>query len=219
MKKKVNFIILLLIGNICNSQNLVPNSSFEVHDTCPNNLFEVKYLANWNIPLHFTTPDYFNACDTFTPHIYPHNFFGDETARSGSGYVGIITVCNTTNSVVRNYREYIQVELNDSLVAGMNYYVSWYVSAGDSCPYISNNMGMYFSNVEVHDTSINNYSVLSYIPQFENPMTNDLNSRIGWTKISGQYLASGGEKFIIIGNFHDTISTVFTISVGLNYLL
>lgn len=208
MKKLFYFIIILISCEFSFAQNLVPNSSFEMYDTCPTNITQIQHLANWSLPLFGTTPDYFNACETFYPY-YPNNIFGNEPARTGSGYAGLITVWNIPNPIGRRYREYLQVELTDSLTAGTNYYIQWYVSAADSNPYVSNNMGMYFSNVEIQDTNVTNYYVLNYAPQFENVMTNDLNNRIGWTKISGNYTAAGGEKYIIIGNFHDTTTTVF----------
>ena len=77
--------------------------------------------------------------------------------------------------------------------------------------FISNNIGVYFSLIEIVDTDCLPVScTLAYIPQFENPQTNNLGRRNGWTEISGIYLAMGGEKYFVIGNFRDSASTLVT---------
>lgn len=211
--KKLNCIFILIAAcRICSAQNLVPNSGFEQYTICPMSFGEISDAAGWYIPLFSTTPDYFNAC---TPNLnvdVPQNLCGYEAARSGNAYAGIVTFHiqqQTTNQ--KNYREYIQCQLNDSLIAGVSYCISWYVSACDSCNYVCNNMGMFFSDIQINDTCMApNPCNLNYLPQVENPPANNLNNRNGWTPVSGTYIAAGGEKYIIIGNFSDTTGTTGT---------
>ena len=43
-------------------QNLVPNPSFELYDTCPNAQDQIEYATGWHKYSEWlTTPDYFNA--------------------------------------------------------------------------------------------------------------------------------------------------------------
>lgn len=216
MKNKLHISFLSLLVcfiTVCtkvNGQyNLVPNPSFEVFDTCPNNLNQLRYATSWTNPIYpGSTPDYYNGCDTINQWAsVPINQHGFEMARSGVGYSYIATAIHTAPNS-GNYREYIQTQLTDSLIAATNYCIQFYVSACDSCLYTSNNIGVYFSHVAIHD-SVTGYPFnLPFIPQFENPSTNNLNSRNGWTEISGTYTALGGEKFVIIGNFRDSNTTV-----------
>ncbi len=195
------------------AQNLVPNPSFELYDTCPNNYALLNYATSWTNPLYHASPDYFNSCDTSGTHIagVPSNFVGFEPAHTGNGYAGIITYrYNNPSLHLNNYREYIQVQLIDSLISNLNYCIQFYVSPSDSSRYITNDIGIYFSNAFTNDTCPGYPCTLPFIPQFENSSSNNLNNRNGWTLVSGIYTAIGGEKYIILGNFKDSTTTVAT---------
>jgi hypothetical protein len=196
---------------VCNAQfNLVPNPSFEQYDTCPDNGGQLYHVLNWIDPLFPSSPDYFNVCGIPSWSV-PNNICGNEPAHTSNAYCGIVTANYSPNPLTNNAREYLQTELQDTLIAGINYCIKFYVSAADSMQYISNNIGIYFSSSQIRDTCPNNNLCnLQYLPQFENPAMNNLNNRNGWTEISGMYQATGGEKFIVIGNFRDSISTVTT---------
>ncbi len=203
--------------------NLVPqNSSFEVYDTCPSKLNQLKYALYWDNPLN-TSPDYYNSCDTgiFYWVDIPLNIHGYQFAKHGDAYVGIITYSQNTAGNATNYREYVQSQLTDTLTQGTEYFVKFYVSPGDSCQHISNNLGIYFSNYKIDTTIFPNYP-LPFQPQIENSMSNDLNDRNSWTEVSGTFTALGGENYIIIGNFDDSSNTINTYvgwgtNLGLSY--
>jgi hypothetical protein len=193
--------------------NLVPNGSFEDFLACPDTAESITSAKFWLNPTGYT-PDYFNACDSAyitTGNWWdlnrgiPYNTEGTQIARTGNAYAGLITA-----DIGQNEREYIQVELTDSLLSGYTYYVEFFVSAGDSSQYTANNIGAYFSTTPV---SSNNTYVLPFIPQIENnASTNPLDDRYGWTKVSGSFVAQGGEKYLTIGNFKDDASTDTTSS-------
>jgi hypothetical protein len=211
MNKLFSLVLMFFTCIACDSQNLVPNPGFEQFSVCPTGFGEVPLATGWSIPLFSTTPDYFNACNSIGNVDVPQSICGYEAAHSGDAYAGILTFhIQQQTTMQKNYREYIQCELTDSLIAGVSYCISWYVSACDSCDYVCNNMGMLFSHVQINDTCSPNPCNLNYLPQLENPSTNNLNNRNGWTEISGTYIATGGEKYIIIGNFRDTTTTTGT---------
>src|SRR5205823_2403019 len=92
-------------------QNLVLNPSFELSDTCHINANSPKYPSYWSNPLMgFSSPDYFNACDTFQFDDFgiPKNSEGYEAARTGVAYVGIATGAHNPNPLHNSYREYFQ---------------------------------------------------------------------------------------------------------------
>ena len=207
----LSLFLALQVINVNAQYNLVPNPSFEVFDTCPNSAGQIHHAIPWMNPLYFTSPDYMNACDT-TGMQYagvPSNLAGYEFARTGSGYAHIVTY-HHGNTNPTNSREYIETILTDSLTAGTDYCIRFFVSAGDSARYFSNNIGIYFSPTEINDTCSPIGCILLHVPQFENQPTNNLSSNSGWTEISGNYTAVGGEKYIVIGNFRDTASTIAT---------
>ncbi len=211
LKRLFVFLSFILSVNYCIAQgNLVPNPSFEEYDTCPD-ISPLSFPLYWFNPLNPSTPDYFNSCAIHnSSYGMPKNYVGHEFARTGYGYAGIITYfINTANPDLNKWREYLEVQLIDSLIKDVNYCIEFYVSAIDSAYYVSNDISVYFSKNEISYTCPNNLPcALPFQPQFENPSDHNLNSRTGWTKISGKYIATGGENFIIIGNFKNSTATV-----------
>jgi OOP family OmpA-OmpF porin len=204
LKINISLVTCLLVGISLRGWaqvNLVPNGSFESYTLCPNAGNEnIESASNWSNPTTYS-PDYFNSCatDTMYGQSIPKNGFGFQSAKSGVGYAGLISMAET------DAREYIQAALTDSLIAGTSYTVKFYVSVADSSPYASNNIGAYFSTNPV---SAAHSWVLPYTPQIENnSLTNPLDDRYGWTEVSGTFIALGGEKYITIGNFNNDLNT------------
>src|SRR5438309_8590072 len=101
-------ILFLALNTLIHAQNLVPNYSFDVMDTCPL-VSQITLAHPWNSPTS-GTPDLYNStCAT-------QNFPG----RTGIGSSGIF-LFNT----FPNNREYIQAPLTSSLTEGQNYCVSF----------------------------------------------------------------------------------------------
>jgi len=201
--KKLVFIILLithysLLTTVLHAQNIVPNPSFEYYTQCPNNISQLNFSFPWQNPTS-GSPDYFNACDITQITSVPNNGWGYQYAHTSVGYSGIYCY----NKLVFS-REYIQVQLKDSLKQDTSYCVSFYVSLADKSDYAVNNLGAYFSDTAITST---NYSNLPYIPQVANSSNNPLTNKTGWTKVSGSFIASGGEQYITIGNFNDDTTT------------
>lgn len=102
-------------------QNLVPNPSFEVFDTCPDFLSQIGRAVGWYASR--PTPDYFNQCSQIFPWgTVPLNYFGYRTPASGGAYVGVISSSQSTEE-----RELIGCELNTTLQLGLNTLLAlWY---------------------------------------------------------------------------------------------
>jgi len=186
---------LLALGSLHAQLNLVQNSSFEIYSSCPNGSGFPNDIAK-AIPWYNPTgcsPDYFDSCNiTNNGFNVPVNFRGYQFARTGAGYAGIGVFEYTTSA-----REYIQVKLSDTLIAGKKYMVNYFVSLADSSSYAVNKMGAYLSPNTFFQSGC---SKLSYTPQIINS-TKLLNDRIGWTEVSDTLMAVGGELYITIGNF------------------
>ena len=220
--KRISFIFVCLLCfiSIANAQiNLVPNPSFELYDTCPFSAGPITYTNNWQAAsTTFGTPDYFNTCaPSSSDGGVPFNFMGYQYAHSGVAYAGIY-VYQIDIQFQTPVREYLEVQLTDSLITGKNYCVSFYVSLFDNyrhaaCKLIAiTEMGMYFSNNAV---SVNNVLPLPYTPQVKSDSGIYLSDTTNWMHVSGIYTALGGEKYITIGNFKgnntDTTTIVNTI--------
>lgn len=198
MRKPNQILIFTLLSQIAFCQiNLVPNPSFEQYSQCPISTSGIEYAINWFNPTQHS-PDYFNTCSISGDYSIPNNFFGVQTAKTGSAYVGIGTAC------YNGHREYISTQLIDTLESGKTYHVEFFLSLSDSSNYATDDIGIYFSNTPMN---VNTIDSLNLSPQFENQEGNLLNDKINWYKIQTTYIATGGELFIILGNFKGSKTT------------
>lgn len=205
LKKNIYILFLFLFVVVkvitLQAQNLVPNPSFEIFDTCPNSVTQLKYAVPWFQP-SIGTPDFFNECFDFSNPWYanvdvPNNFLGFQYAKQGGGYAGMIAFEYYPGIP---YREYIEARLIQPLQAGMKYYVFFYLSLADSAGYATDDIGVYFSADSI---TCDSCFYLPYTPQIENPHGNFLTDKTNWMLFFDTYIAQGDEQFITIGNFTD----------------
>ncbi|MCB9232372.1 MAG: T9SS type A sorting domain-containing protein [Bacteroidia bacterium] len=204
---------LILITSFCLpglAQNLVPNPSFESNSGCPGGIAAVN---NWYIVVnHGGSPDAFHTCSgngaTFGA---PGNVFGNQAARTGSCYIGFVT-----RFVSANFREYCQVQLTSPLVAGTTYEAEMYVSLSDGSGHGTGGYQWFFSSTPVTGAG-GNGPLTMFTPQAANPMGNHITDQTNWVRISGTFVAAGGEQYLTIGNFFDDAATTFTVVPGWNW--
>lgn len=187
-------------------QNLVVNPSFEERNRCPN-----QFSANqrdFNLPgwksASTGTPDYFNQCSWGESDV-PFNWAGESNARSGVAYAGVY-VWSRPNAKPRSYREYIHGELSEPLKKDKRYHVEFFFKLASYSVYTADRIGLMLTDTaffQSNDQTINHVPALSWIG--DEPVTSS-----GWLMASGEYRATGGERFIILGNFFDNLSTQFT---------
>lgn len=195
----VVFTLILSACNLLKAQsNLVLNPDLEQHyDTTDNGIFgfDRNYVTSWSDPNHGSS-DYFtphNNGDYTTP---PANVFGFEYPHSGLSYGGFGFYTGPTSLAY----EYVQASFSSPLQAGRTYSIESYVSFGlEGYSLCISDLGFYFSDTQV---SIDmGGDLINVIPQYENPSSNMINTHYGWQRITGNYTAHGGEKFMNIGLF------------------
>ena len=189
----INTIAVLLLIVPVYSQNLVPNCVFENYLACPDNHGQINYCENWYSPGEGTT-DYCNMCSPGDIVWVPNNLWGDQQAVEGNGYAHII--CYYPQG---HQWEYLQVKLACDLIAGETYNVSFMVSCSDKSHYAIDGMGLQFSTDSLLQNGTNIISIPE--PHISNAPGSPLIDKTNWMEISGQYIASGDEKYITIGNF------------------
>ncbi len=184
--------------------NLVPNSGFENYINCPVSGGQLHYSYPWFAPpLPLNSPDYFNLCSASMS--IPVNYFGNQIARSPNAYAGLVTMFYPQHTF--DYREYAEIELTDSLETGVTYCVSFYVSLAETSLLSVDGLGVYLSVDSIYSSQA---GPLPFQPQVINPIGNIINDTLNWVRIQGNYIATGGEKFITIGNFNSDAQTSFT---------
>ncbi len=158
-------------------KNLIPNSGFESYKgRNPKGI--VTSAKPWQ---NVGTVDFFYKTDVKDTSVYkgPH---------SGKCYVGM--------RFQKKYKEYAYVKLLEPLKKGREYYFTMYVRLLDVSTVSIKQLGVYFSASPFKMGMIFNADGL-----IDTTYKGGLNGGFGWMPITGKYVAHGGEKYIIIGNF------------------
>jgi hypothetical protein len=180
MKKIYTLAFFAFTAVAANAQNLVPNPGFETQDSCPA-VSEIFVAPPWTSAT-LGTPDLFDSnCPT-----------QNSAGRTGVGSSGVYAYSSFPNT-----REYMIAPLTSPMVAGTTYYVSFWVKRSNF-RYAIDQFGAYFSTSNIYQ---NTTGVLAYTPQVQNPTGNFLTSSTNWMNIAGSFVASGGENYILLGNF------------------
>ena len=199
MKKRIYFFILLFVSSFCIAQNLVPNGNFEQHSGCPSGLNQLYHATYWINPTGWT-PDYYHMCGFGNAGV-PDNAGGFQNALSDSAYADIFLY-----SSVPDGREFIETPLTSPLIAGSCYEFTMYINLLNNSEYTTRNIGVLFS-----DTLINiapSLGIIPLTPQLvnSNPAYPDT---LNWYQVTGNYIATGGESYMVIGNFDNDANTQF----------
>ncbi|MCB0479283.1 MAG: gliding motility-associated C-terminal domain-containing protein [Crocinitomicaceae bacterium] len=202
---RIFIIFTILIPCILNSQNLVPNHSFEQNDSCfsstaSNNLFLNSidyYCSDWFTINDTVYAQYFNPCN-FNYLSVPNNYVGNSFAYDGDSYAGYTFFQgDDINGNKLAGRGFVSAKLSNSLVADSAYCFSMYYknSHVNNNDYWIDNIGVLFTS----DT-LNQLVARNTLPSIRSEKGVPLNS-FDWSQITGYYIANGTEEFINIGTF------------------
>ncbi len=168
----IGLVLIILISSKSQSQNLVPNGSFELYTNCPTTAYgEINKLLNWYDMT--ISADYYNCSAEM-----PNNLFGFQYPNSGNGYIGFA------------HNERPAVRLLQTLEQGKSYEVEMYVSPASGTNFVSEIAILlsedslcqfstrYDSHIYSHGLPINDSSV--------------------WTHVTFSFVATGCEKFLAL---------------------
>lgn len=194
----------LFIFNIAAGQNLVVNSSFENRRVTPAQLGvdNLTYfgLLNWSQPTMGTSDYFFRKDENSTcMQIYP--YAGNQLPASGNAYVGIISWVPG-----REYREYLNGELNAPLEKGKTYTFKMKISTGKLCPYFVEKLGVYFSKAKLIDKTTK--FALKRTPNVVLNVSQVMENGERWTLVENTFTATGEEKYFTLGNFENDSNVV-----------
>ena len=211
----------------CEAQNLVPNPSFELKDTCP---YTIGFQEG-DKPLQWErwsqSPDYFSACvpgtgvDSLVGVAL--NGFGFQYALDGDAYVGMYAYSLSTN-----FREYVGSQLLEPLEVGETYNLSFFTNVAFGGSYWApiwacNNMGMLFTmqpNVWT-DTDQPEFGLRNHAHLHSTTVISDT---ANWTLVSGSFVADSAYQYMVMGNFFsdsltDTLHVIPGVSLGAYYFV
>lgn len=188
------FISLFLLTQGFQGQELVQNGSFETKSYCPTNFNQqfLNTISGW-WQTGDGTPDYFNNCSEKAG--VPKNIFGEQLAKEGNAYAGLVTF---STGGQRNYREYLQTKLIRPLGAGEKVCIEMYISAADFTSFVTDGLGVALTKEKAKQDQT---GVMKLEPALANLRLHMLDENEQWVLISDMYTAKGGEEFLTIGNF------------------
>lgn len=202
----IKIVFLFITMQVC-SQNLIPNPSFEETKWCSYYIGEFgRFVTNWSTPTWGTT-DIFNSCTTGQTGI-PNNYNGLQEPKDGKNYAGFFAYSDD------NYREYIQVRLAKRLEIGVVYHFSFHINLAEKSDLAIKNIDFLFTDHQLNSTisrelsarQLKKLHIENYVMhRIENTKFYDNNST--WIKISKEFIATGNEEFLIIGNFNKNSKT------------
>jgi hypothetical protein len=211
MKGFLPVCVLLLAFAFCGrgQVNLVPNGDFEQYIHCPAGPAQLDSCLYWIYPSDILAgADYFNSCfDELNGIGVPANYCGYQVSHSGNAYCGLVIYATPPMS---NYREYLEVPLKERLKSNICYNFSMFVASASNNQYRSNDISAYFSDTIIQ--GVPNYFPLPFTPQFNN-LDSIPCDPFNWKLLKYDFIASGGEKYLIIGNFkNDSLTTVIQVN-------
>lgn len=170
------FVYVSIIAQI-QEKNLVPNSSFEQYKG-RNPKPSITSAKPWQ---NVGTVDFFIKPDSKDTSVY-------KGAHSGKCYAGV--------RFQKKYKEYTYVKLTEPLKKGREYSFSMYVRLLDESTVLIKQLGVYFSKEPFKMGMIFNPEGI-----IKTTYKGGLSGNFEWIPITGKYVAQGGEKYLIIGNF------------------
>jgi gliding motility-associated-like protein len=226
MKYRLKYLFLFLFVSffLKGQINLVPNPSFE--DTigdCQSVMGITNFgskVKKWYTPSYYNSVDYYNICSNSIsyPHwsTIPYNAHCYQLPHSGSAYTGIYNyIISDPIDSSKIDVEYVSVKLKKKLTPNKCYYGEMYINLGNIGEIAVNQMSMLFTQ---NTFTTSQFSYTNTIqPQIQWDTTKYFMDTLNWIKISGKFIAQGGEQYLTIGNFKDGLHTKKTY-VGTNFI-
>jgi hypothetical protein len=201
--------LLFVAAPRCEAQNLVPNPGFEEADSCSDQLPPFAGIHDWYSVNG--SPDHLRSCLPYGDFRgLPMNFFTYQEPFEGESCAGVYTYLQNGQT---EYREWIMAPLLEPLVIGQTYYGSFRVNAafGGNHTYpqhwlANDKVGMRFTTTAMPAwNDPNPYPVPPNQAHILYPQI--LSDTVGWTLVSGSFVADSAYQYLMIGQFFSNALT------------
>lgn len=200
--KQITIIYFLFLSCSISSQNLVLNPSFETHNECPWRIgMFASSVSDWSIP-NMASTDFFNSC---SDKVGLKNYNGYQKPKSGNSYSGIYVYTD------KNYREYVQGKLSETLIKGETYKMVFYLSLADKSSYAIKDIQVLITKERLKPCYKSNNCEKAIKPskatkekfqKYSNSEEIYFSDKETWMKYSFEFIAEGYENYFSIGNFY-----------------
>ncbi|MCD2258382.1 OmpA family protein [Psychroserpens luteolus] len=192
------------------AQNLVLNPSFESQktDKCVFYIggFNSK-VSNWSTP-NMASTDFFDKCSS---NAGLKNYNGYQKPKTGDAYAGMYFYTD------KNYREYVQGELSETLKKGEKYKLMFYLSLADQSSYALKDIQILMTEEQLkpcyHSNSCEKVIKPSKVTKkkfklYSNTEGIYFSNKESWMEYSFEFIAEGYENYFSIGNFYRNSKTL-----------
>mgnify|MGYP000885752360 CR=1 FL=1 len=196
---------LMLLVLPMRAQNLVPNWSFEEISSCPQYEGDIEKAIGWFAFRGEYSCDLYHVCGHPDSCGVPINFVGEQLPASGQAYAGIITF-SEDDGWPWYLREWIGTQLTSPLEVGTTYYASLKVNltlgwgtgwpALDRVLFANDHIGLLFTMNQWLQDDFD--AVPGYAQVYGTEVVEDT---VGWTVISGSFVADSAYRYVVVGNF------------------
>lgn len=203
MKRYLLAFVMCALSSVIDAQNLILNPGFENTDPTyelplpPLDTFDHHNIPGWWNPGTGTT-DYYNSDGK---HAYCGSpYFGKEMkAHSGNAYGGIYIERG-------KWKEYIAVNLNDTLEAGKNYKLTMWLALSQRARYAMQSLQIEFWDVDYVEVATPTSEYPRSNPKYPAitvPGTSRASLVNTWTQFTVEFTAAGGEVSFVFGYLED----------------
>lgn len=206
---KILLTLSLMFSYNANSQkigNYIYNGSFEKWYNCEPPIYLDKAIGWCNLgsdttkvggPLYSTTVGCSNA---------PYTDAGFQYPRTGDRFFRHSPICLNLCPYYHS-RSYPKNRLKGNLKANTTYCVKMFVNLENVSPFATSDFGFYFADASIDTIKYPNGPTTYLTPQVKNPINNIITDTLNWVAITGTFVATGAEKYLVIGNFESNAST------------
>lgn len=195
-KFRIAFFIIFILGAsnsiLAQTDNLIPNPSFEEYNSLPINTGEgIGCISTWNYTKYTGGIDYYHSDSYSKKANTKRNEFGHQAPHSGNAYAGIC--------ISKDYREFLQVKLIRPLIKNKKYIIKIQISCGDKL-YLSavTEFHIIFSK---NPFNINADGYLLAPPELKFIKETKYTNNKDWEELSMIYTANGTEQWFTFGTF------------------
>uniref|UniRef100_UPI0025F9A754 OmpA family protein n=1 Tax=Winogradskyella sp. TaxID=1883156 RepID=UPI0025F9A754 len=158
-------------------------------------------VSDWSIP-NMASTDFFNSC---SDKVGIKNYNGYQKPKSGNAYAGMYFYTD------KNYREYVQGHLSETLIKGKKYIVQFYLSLADKSSYALKDIQVLITEERLKPCYKSNNCEKAIKPSkttkerfemYSNSNEIYFSNKESWMEYSFEFIAEGYENYFSIGNFY-----------------
>jgi gliding motility-associated-like protein len=200
----VFFSAILVFNSAIFAQNLVPNGSFEVHDTLPYSYAQWDFCQSWSnvnentVSNQAATPDYYHINGSGGYQL-PFSTRGTVYPHHGNAVMGILGL-----HPLDNWREYVSAKLTEPLLVGTDYQVSYWITNGEEgfdYKRACDGMGLQLTENPVNQNTSEQITPNSYDFIIDSIIWNTT-----WLQVSYNFTADSAYEYITIGSYFSPTS-------------